>query len=185
MGSMSLKGNFLTARFGGGEASSSKTRAVLALAASVAGSFIPAAIGGLGTSRSVNTWYQPLRKPAFTPPGEVIGTVWTTLYTLLGVSAWLVWRQADQGAAAKQDVRSARGWYLAQLGFNAAWPWAFFGLHSPLAGLVAIVPLWVSVFGWVRAAWRVRALAGLLQLPYLAWASFASVLNASIWWLNR
>jgi tryptophan-rich sensory protein len=147
--------------------------------------YAAAAAGGYATSRSVDSWYQALHKPAWTPPGQVIGAVWTVLYGLMGLSAWPTWRTGATGRTAPGQANAARAWFFVQLGLNTAWSFAFFGLRSPLAGLAVIVPLWLSVVGWIRATGRVHRAASWLQLPYLAWVSFATTLNAAIWWQNR
>jgi translocator protein len=157
----------------------------LALLASLLVSFAPGLLGGWATSRSIKTWYPTLDKPSWTPPGRVIAVVWNVLYTLLGISAWLVWRRADAQRAESGMLRAARASYLVQLGLNGLWSLVFFGRRSPLGGLLVIVPLWLSIAAWVRAAQHVSSPAGLLQLPYLGWVSFASLLNATIWWRNR
>jgi tryptophan-rich sensory protein len=156
-----------------------------ALLACLAVPFMAAGLGSWATNQSVHDWYPTLRKPSWTPPGRVIGAVWSVLYTLMGISAWLTWRRAVDGKAARGEADAARTWFLGQLALNTAWSFAFFGLRSPLAGLAVILPLWGSVASWTRAAARVDRLAGALQLPYLGWVSFASVLNAVIWWKNR
>jgi translocator protein len=160
-------------------------RQAIALVISLALPYAAAALGSLATSQSVDTWYETLQRPAWTPPGRVIGAVWTVLYGLMGLSAWLTWRAGATGEADAEQVGSARAWFLGQLGLNALWSFAFFGLRSPLAGLGVIVPLWLSIVGWIRATERVSRPAARLQWPYLGWVSFATCLNAAIWWMNR
>jgi tryptophan-rich sensory protein len=160
-------------------------RQAVALLVCLALPFAAAALGGYATSRAVDGWYQTLERPAWTPPGWLFGPVWTVLYTLMGLSAWLSWREVAAGRAAAAEAEPARRWFLGQLALNTAWSFAFFGLRSPLAGLAVIVPLWLSIVGWIRATHRVNPTAAWLQLPYLAWVSFASCLNAALWWLNR
>jgi tryptophan-rich sensory protein len=160
-------------------------RQAAALLVCLAIPFAAAALGGYATSRSVNGWYQTINRPAWTPPGWLFGPVWTALYALMGVSAWLTWREAAAGRAEAARTGPARRWFFAQLALNTGWSFAFFGLRSPLAGLLVIVPLWLSIAGWIGATGRVNRAAAGLQLPYLAWVSFASVLNGALWWLNR
>lgn len=148
---------------------------VLALAAS-------AAAQGLGawlTSRSVTTWYPTLVKPPWTPPDWVFGPVWTVLYVLMAVAAWLVWRER-----ARDAIGSALFLYDVQLALNVLWSALFFGMRSPGAGLIGIVALWAAIAGTLVAFWRIRRLAGWLLVPYLLWVSYAGGLNWTLWWLN-
>jgi tryptophan-rich sensory protein len=138
------------------------------------------AVGGLGslwTSAGVKSWYPSLVKPAFTPPGWLFGPVWTGLYVLMGVAAALVWQKVGWNAAL--------GLFVAQLVLNALWSLLFFRLQSPLLGLIGIVALWAVLLAAVIAFARIERVAGWLLVPYLLWVSFAAVLNAAIFWLNR
>ena len=155
----------------------SRACSAVGLVAWIALSF-SASIGGAFFSPA--DWYDGLRKPSFNPPGWVFGPVWTLLYAMMGTSAWLVWRrQGFKGA------RGALGLFLLQLALNAAWTPLFFGLQRPGAALVVIVLLWACIALTVVAFRKHSARAAALLLPYLAWVSFASILNASLWWLNR
>lgn len=138
------------------------------------------ALGGLATASSVRDWYPTLNKPLFTPPAWLFGPVWTTLYAMMGVSAFLVWRRREGSSAA----RPATVAFVVQLLLNAAWSPAFFGLRWPEAGLVVIVALWVAIVVTIGLQRRVSRLAAVLMLPYLAWVSFATALNAALAWLN-
>jgi tryptophan-rich sensory protein len=169
----------------GSHAELSLKRQVAALAAFLAIPFAAAAAASYATTRSVVAWYPTLERPAWTPSGAVISAVWTALYALMGVSAWLTWRDRASGTAEEEQAKTAQRWFLGQLALNAAWSYAFFGLRSPLAGLAVIVPLWLSIVAWSRALSRVNRAAGWLQLPYLVWVSFATGLNGAIWWMNR
>lgn len=145
---------------------------------------VPLAAGGLGaipTVSSIPTWYRPLKKPAWTPPDWIFAPVWTVLYLLMGTSAWLVSRFGWQ----RRDVRTAMGLFGGQLALNAIWSPIFFGLKAPGIALMEIVPLWGVLAATVVQFYRVRPLAGLLLVPYLLWTSFATALNAGVWWLNR
>jgi len=122
-------------------------------------------------------WYAALRKPSWTPPSWLFAPVWTLLYAMMAVAAWLVWRQTG--------LSSEVGLFVVQLALNAAWSWLFFGLHRPGLAFADIVALWVAILGTLAAFWAVRPLAGWLLVPYLAWVSFASALNAAVWRLNR
>ena len=138
--------------------------------------FAVAGLGGLATTPSIANWYAGLAKPSWTPPGWVFGPVWSMLYLSMAVAAWLVWRQGS--AAVPMTL------FGIQLVFNAAWSWLFFGLHSPGAAFVDIVLLWTAIVATTVAFWRRSTLAGILFVPYLAWVSFAAVLNFTIWRLN-
>ena len=145
---------------------------------------VPLAVGGLSgfvTARSVATWYPTLTKPFFNPPAWVFGPTWTVLYIMMGVAAFLVWRQ---GFSTK-DVRLALTLFAAQLALNGLWSILFFGLQSPGLAFAEILLLWLSIVATVWIFRRVVPAAALLMLPYLAWVSFAAVLNGSIWMLNR
>ncbi|MGB5513607.1 MAG: TspO/MBR family protein [Thermoanaerobaculia bacterium] len=145
---------------------------------------VPLAVGGLSgfvTARSVATWYPTLIKPFFNPPAWVFGPTWTLLYIMMGVAAFLVWRQ---GFSTK-DVRLALTLFAAQLALNGLWSILFFGLQSPGVAFAEIMLLWLSIVATVWIFRRVVPAAALLMLPYLAWVSFAAVLNGSIWMLNR
>lgn len=124
-------------------------------------------------------WYAELNKPSWNPPGWLFGPVWTVLYSMMAVAAWLVWQFGGfrlQGRALK--------WYLAQLLLNALWSPLFFGLHSPGLALGEILLLWVAIAITMRKFWRVSKWAGWLMVPYLGWVSFATVLNFILWRLN-
>lgn len=132
-------------------------------------------LGAAFTSDAIPAWYAFLYKPAFSPPNWLFGPVWTLLYLMMGAAGWLVWRRAGVGA-----LRA----FWAQLALNAAWTPLFFGLRSPLAGLVCIACMWLAIAWAIAGFWRVSRPAALLLLPYLAWVSFASALNYAIWVLN-
>lgn len=156
---------------------SSSTRSALALAGWLLLSFSAAAIGGFFMP---GAWYATLNKPSWNPPNWIFGPVWTVLYAAMAIAAWLVWRR---GGFAGQ--RFALSLYLTQLLLNALWSPLFFGLRSPGLAFVDIVLLWLALLATVAAFWKSRPLAGALLVPYLAWVTFASVLNFAIWRLNR
>lgn len=131
-------------------------------------------IGSFFTVSSIPTWYQLLTKPGFSPPDFIFGPVWLSLYTLMGISLYLAWQK---GKIPKVF------WF--QLALNAAWSILFFGLKSPLLGLIGIVALLVLIILTIKEFWKINKLAGVLLLPYLAWVSFATILNFFIWFLNR
>jgi tryptophan-rich sensory protein len=139
-----------------------------------------AAIGGAITRTSVSDWYQGLAKPSFNPPDWAFTPVWISLFILMGISAWLIWRRI--GFARGAVPLTAFG---LQLALNLAWSFLFFGLRSVGWALAEIVVLWPAILMTVIGFYRVSPAAGLLLVPYLLWSSFAVALNASIWWLNR
>lgn len=148
----------------------------LGLAAWLGITFVAAAIG----SRFMpGEWYAQLEKPSFNPPSAVFGPVWTVLYVLMGVAAWLVWKRHGFAGA-----RLALSLYLLQLVLNAAWSWLFFGRHAIGLALIDIVVLWVLIAITLIQFWRHRPAAGLLLVPYLLWVSFATALNYAFLRLN-
>jgi len=156
-----------------------KSRQVLGLAAALAVTFAAAGIGSVFTSQSVGTWYQALARPSWTPPGWLFGPVWTLLYTLMAVAAWLVWRQGGWGKA-----RIALGLYVVQLALNAAWSALFFGARLPGPAFAELVVLWLMIVVTTAAFFRKSVAAGVLMLPYAAWTAFAGVLNFTLWRMN-
>jgi translocator protein len=132
-----------------------------------------------GSQFAPGAWYQALEKPAWTPPSWLFGPVWTVLYAMMGVAAWLVWRERGFSGAP-----TALGLFLLQLVLNAAWSWLFFGLQRPDLAAAEILILWAAIAATIVASWRVRPLAGWLLVPYLLWVSFAAALNVAIWRLN-
>lgn len=153
-------------------------RLIVACAVSLAAGVIGTVAVGDGGFQS---WYAAIEKPFFTPPGWVFGPVWTILYVLMGVAAFLVWRRG----LAVRAVRVALGWFLGQLVLNALWSPVFFGWHRIGLALIVIVLLWAAIVVTLYRFLRVSRVAALLLVPYLLWVSFATVLNTAIWWLNR
>ena len=137
-------------------------------------------LGSMATTPNIPTWYAGLEKPSFNPPNSIFPIVWTALYVLMAVAAWLVWR----APASPPQRRAALVLYFVQLAVNVAWSFAFFGAQSPLAGLVVIAVLIVAIVATLLAFRRISGLAAVLLLPYLAWVAFAPVLNAAIYTLN-
>lgn len=137
--------------------------------------------GAIGAAASVQaaTFYATLAQPSWAPPAAVFGPVWSVLYVLMGIAAWLVWQRGGWAAQ-----RRALTVFVAQLALNALWSWLFFGWHLGAAAMLDIVVLWVLIVVTVVMFWRARPLAGLLLLPYLAWVTFASALNYAVWQLN-
>lgn len=135
-------------------------------------------LGSLFTMPAIPTWYASLNKPSFAPPGSVIGTVWLILYTLMGISLYLVW------TAKKKDEKKAIGVFGFQLFLNALWSFLFFGLKSPLYGLICILMMWVAILATIVTFYKIDKKAAYLLVPYLAWISIATLLNYLIWVLN-
>ena len=142
--------------------------------------FAAAGIGSIFTRKGLSQWYAALKKPSFNPPAWLFGPVWTMLYILMAVAAWLVWRDKGLHAAA-----APLALFAAQLALNAAWPAIFFGLKLPGAAFVELVILWCAILATAVAFARVSPVAGALMAPYELWVSFAAILNFTIWRLNR
>lgn len=137
---------------------------------------------GMVTRSSVTTWFLTLIKPSFNPPSWVFAPVWSILFVMMGVAAGLVW---DRIEAEREAVKKALIFFAIQLGLNALWSYLFFGLRNPMLAGLEIIVLWLMIFETYIQFVKINKIAGYLLLPYLAWVSFASVLNGSIWWLNR
>ncbi len=138
-------------------------------------------IAGIATARSVRDWYPHLKKPFFNPPNWVFGPAWTLLYILMGVALYRVWGMGVDDP----QVRWALLLFAIQMGLNGLWSILFFGLRSPGLGLIEVVFLWLAVLGTTIAFGSLDPVSWYLLVPYLAWVSFAAVLNAAVWWLNR
>ena len=142
-------------------------------------------IGSFFTISAIPTWYAGLVKPALNPPAWVFGPAWTTLYALMGIAAWLVWRQWDQGDPSIQlRVKTALTIFGLQLFLNAIWSIIFFGLQSPGWALVDIALLWFAIVWTIIIFYKISKPAAYLLVPYLLWVSFAMYLNYAIWALN-
>ena len=137
-------------------------------------------IGSIFTAGSVTSWYPTLVKPSFSPPGFYIGLIWIVLFTLMGISLFLIWRETPSNLAA----RIALYFFAAQLIVNVLWSVAFFGMRSPISGLVVIAFLWILILITIIKFWPINRTAALLLIPYIAWVSIAAYLNFSIWRLN-
>lgn len=156
----------------------SRTRQALGLLGWLLLAFAAAAIGGFA-SASAGTFYGELVRPSWAPPGWLFGPVWSVLYVLMGISAWLVWRARDFAG-----VKSALLVFIVQLAANALWTWLFFVWRQGGLAFAEILLLWVLIAATIGLFWRVSRLAAVLLLPYLAWVSFALALTLSIWRLN-
>lgn len=137
-------------------------------------------LGGIATTPAIPIWYEGLNKPAFNPPRWLFGPAWTLLYILMGIALFLVWRKGFN----KPGVKLALLVFLIQLVLNVIWSFLFFGLRSPLAGLIEIIILWLAILLTLILFFRVSVPAGVLLLPYISWVTFASVLNGAIVKLN-
>ena len=151
---------------------------VIGLAGWILVSFVAAAIGGAASIRA-GSFYAQLVRPDWAPPSSVFGPVWTTLYALMGIAAWLVWRMGGFRAAS-----GALTLFLVQLALNALWTWMFFAWQRGALAFADILVLWVLIVATLFAFWRMRPLAGALLIPYLLWVSFAAALNYVLWQLN-
>lgn len=137
--------------------------------------FAAAAIGAVA-SIDAGVFYAQLARPSWAPPASVFGPVWSVLYLLMGIAAWLVWR--EQGA---DRIRAALALFVAQLCVNALWSWLFFAWHKGAFAFADVLLLLALIAATVTAFWRIRRLAGILMLPYLAWVAFASALTWAVW----
>lgn len=136
--------------------------------------------GALFTAPAIPGWYAHLEKPFFTPPGGLFGPVWISLYVLMGIALFLLWN-----AWPKPGTKIAMVLFMTQLLLNALWTPFFFGLRSELLGLADILLLDLVLIWTILYILKVSRTAGFLLIPYALWTGFATILNASIWWLNR
>ena len=157
----------------------SRLRSVAALIVSTATCLLVGVSGALVTATSVTEWYPHIQKPSWTPPGAVFGPVWTVLYLLMGVAAWMIWRKS-----VGTPRRTALLIFVAQLVLNGAWSFLFFGLRNPGWAALEIALLWCSIVATMLVFARIRRLAAGLLVPYLVWVSYAAGLNFAIWNLN-
>lgn len=141
-------------------------------------SFVAAGIGAFA-SINASAFYGQLVQPTWAPSASLFGPVWTILYTLMGIAAWMVWRVGGFGAN-----RSALTLFLIQLAVNALWSWLFFAWHQGTWAFADIVLLWLFIVATLVTFWRIHRLAAAILVPYLLWVSFAATLNFSIWQLN-
>ena len=137
------------------------------------------AVGAAATASSVGSWYQTLAKPSFNPPDWIFAPVWSTLFFMMAVAGWRVWRRDGLGGA-----RAAMMLFALQLMLNMGWSIAFFGLRSIGAALAEILVLLLAIAATTVLLWQRDRVAGMLFLPYVGWVGFATVLNAALWQLN-
>ncbi|MDO8516011.1 MAG: TspO/MBR family protein [bacterium] len=157
-----------------------KSRDILKLVIAITASEAAGIIGSVFTVQAIPGWYATLVKPAANPPSWLFGPVWVTLYLLMGIAAFLIWRKG----LVERGVRLALGVFIANLFFNALWSIIFFGLRSPGAAFIDIVLLWLALASTIVLFYKISKPAAYLLIPYILWVSFAAYLNYSIWILN-
>jgi tryptophan-rich sensory protein len=158
----------------------STTSLVIGLVISLVICFLAAGIGGMATSSSVAGWFAGINKPTWNPPDWIFGPVWTTLYLMMAISAWLVWKQSGF-----ENSKFALGWFAFHLLLNIFWSVLFFGLQQPGWAAVEIIILWISIAITIGLFYRHSKLAAVLLVPYILWVTFAAFLNFTIWSMNR
>jgi tryptophan-rich sensory protein len=151
----------------------------LGLLAWLAATFAAGSVGAVASAQAAS-FYAQLCQPTWAPPAWLFGPVWTTLYILMAVAAWLVWRKHGFSGAA-----TALWLFIIQLLANALWTWLFFALHLGALSFAEIVLLWLLIAATIFAFWPLQRLAALLLLPYLIWVSLATALTFSLWQLNH
>lgn len=156
-----------------------KSKNIIAFIASIFIAELAGIIGSLFTTPNIETWYRMLAKPALLPPAWVFGPVWTTLFLLMGIAAFFVWRERES-----KKIGPALGIYFFQLCLNVLWSILFFGLQNPAAALFEIVILWLAIILTIVWFSKISKLAAWLLIPYLLWVTFAIYLNFGIWKLN-
>ena len=138
-----------------------------------------ASLGAWATTPEIDGWYRTLAKPSWNPPNWVFGPVWTTLFLMMAISAWLIWKPGGFRAAWRP-----LSYFMIQLGLNVAWSWIFFFAHAPGWAFVEILFLWVAIGVTTVSFFQLQKIAGWLLLPYWAWVTFAALLNFVIWRMN-
>jgi benzodiazapine receptor len=157
-----------------------KSANILKLIASL---ILPLGIGvisGIFTTDAIPGWYETLNKPSFNPPNQVFGPVWTTLYFLMGISLFLIWKQS----LSKERNRAILV-FMIQLILNFGWSFLFFYCHQIGLALAEIILLWLSIVTMILIYYRIRPLAAYINIPYLLWVTFATILNAAYYFLNK
>lgn len=153
---------------------------LLKLISAIGVSQLAGIIGSVFTASSIRTWYDTLAKPELAPPNWIFAPVWTTLFTLMGVAAFLVWKQGLD----RRDVKIALGIFVGQLALNTLWSIMFFGWQSPAAAFFEIIVLLLAILATIIAFSRISRVAAWLMVPYILWVTFAAYLNYAIWVLN-
>jgi translocator protein len=139
-------------------------------------------LAGQITQTSVDTWYPTLNKPVFTPPNWLFPVAWGTLYVMMGIAAGLVWGEINTD---EENTKKGLRFFAIQFALNLAWSFLFFYLKNPLLAFAEIIILWLLIYETFGQFRKVSKVAAWLMVPYLAWVSYALVLNGAIWWLNR
>jgi len=137
-------------------------------------------IGSVFTTPAITTWYANINKPSFNPPNWLFAPVWTTLFLLMGIALFLIWKKGLN----RKDVKTAFSVFMFHLVLNTLWSILFFGLKSPFAAFIEIIFLWIFILISIILFFRISKIAAYLLIPYIFWVSFASVLNFAIWRLN-
>lgn len=138
-------------------------------------------LSSIVTQNSIETWYPTIKKPFFNPPNWIFAPVWTLLFILMGIAAGLIWNKIN---LEKEAVKKALLFFFIQLFFNAMWSYLFFGLHNILLALIEIILLWLLIYETYILFKKIDKLSGYLLIPYLIWVGFATLLTASIFYLN-
>jgi tryptophan-rich sensory protein len=159
---------------------SERSRNILKLVISIVACQCAGLIGSIFTMPAISTWYETLAKPSFTPPNWLFAPAWVTLYVLMGVAVFLVWRKG----LGIENVKAALITFLVQLVLNVLWSAIFFGAKSLVGGAVVIVLLWIAILFTILRFFKISTVAGGLLIPYILWVTFASALNISILALN-
>ena len=157
-----------------------KARDILKLVISILVCQCAGLIGSIFTTPAIPTWYAALEKPPFTPPNWLFAPAWVTLYVLMAIAAFLIWRKG----LSQEGAKSALLIFLIQLVLNALWSVVFFGFESLLGGVIVILVLWVFILFTILKFYKLSTTAGSLLLPYILWVSFATILNISVLVLN-
>jgi translocator protein len=159
---------------------SARAHSTIVLVGFLAACFLVAGVSSTFSVAAIPHWYAALNKPSFNPPNAIFGPVWTLLYALMAIAAWLVWKTPGKSALRTAALRI----FWLQLFLNFAWSWIFFRQHQLAGALLEIVVLWLAIVAATILFLRVAKLAAWLMLPYVAWVAFAAVLNFEIWRLN-
>jgi translocator protein len=154
-------------------------RRTLGLIVWLAVCFGASAIGAIFTTAKIPEWYGTLIKPDWTPPSWLFGPVWTLLYAMMAVAAWIVWKQRGFSFA-----KAALITFLVQLALNSMWSWLFFGLERPDWAAIEIIVLWIAIAATIASFRKHSGIAAGLMVPYILWVTFAAALNVAIWRLN-
>lgn len=157
-----------------------RSKDVIKFVVAIAIAELAGVIGSIFTTPSIPTWYATLAKPELAPPNWIFAPVWTTLFVLMGIAAFLIWRKG----LTRKDVQIALGIFLGQLILNTLWSIIFFGFQSPGGAFIEIIFLWFAILTTIIVFARISKPAAWLLVPYILWVSFAGYLNYAIWTLN-